>query len=790
MHMKTLSAYIRLLGEPDSYAAKWLLLLVSAFLLAMMFPSSISVENEYALGTVWTDSDLYAPFSFPLYKDDQQYAREQADAGAHVYKVFENDADAPKVSADSLQKFFAELRTIIDKHTADSSLIRHYVRTLPVSFTDAEWKALWHLRSGDLKKKPVSLSSLEHDLMSTMDDAYAQGIVDMRTLQFSRDTAVALRKKTIERIVPLASFIDMASLGKLAEETFGAHYQGDNDTVSITAKIFLSFVTPNISFKKEQTENELHFAVDAVPRTYGAVKEGDRIIRKNERITEDVKRKLNSLRKSKIERGADINRAATFAGKYLHALAIMWLFSMYMFLFRKSIFHDNAKLAMIALIIMSAAASAWCTRLYEGEMPMKFLILVPVASMLLGIVFDSRVAFYGTVVASLLAAGVRGNDHSVVLCSLAAGALAVYTVRDIKKRTQLFRSITFIFIGYAISILALALERYDAPAIVGNQLLMAGVNAVISPVITYGILIFFERVLHVTTDLGLLDLANFNHPLLKELSLKTPGTFHHSVSMSALAEAAAETVGANPVLTRVGALYHDIGKIVNPMMFVENQLGELNKHEAINPKKSARIISAHVADGIRLGREYGIPEEVLRFIPMHHGKTKIGFFYEQALEQSVSSDLVSEKDFRYVGPRPNSKETAIVMLADAVEASTRSIADPTAEKIEENIDAIVKSRFMEGELDESNLTLSDLTKIRESFLTILLGVYHPRLKYPEKDDGEDARSAELHGADSNSKMLKKARDNGPSLIPEAAAEKKRKPRVRRKKSDGEASGTP
>jgi len=479
-----------------------------------------------------------------------------------------------------------------------------------------------------------------------------------------------------------------------------------------------------------------------VPRTYGAVKEGDPIIRKNERITDEVKRKLDSLRKSKIARGADINRAATFAGKFLHAFVIMWLFSMYIYMFRKSIFHNNAKLGMIALIIMSSAVAAYATTLYEGELPMKFLIVVPVTSMLLAIIFDSRVAFYGTVVTSLLVAGVRGNDYSIALCSVAAGAIAVYTVRDIKTRTQLFRSITFIFVGYAVSITALALERYEAPSIAVSQVLMAAVNSVVSPVLTYGLLIFFEKVLHVTTDLALLDLSNFNHPLLKELSLKTPGTFHHSVSMSTLAEAAATAVGANPVLTRVGALYHDIGKIVNPTMFVENQKIDDNKHEAINPKKSARIIASHVADGIRLGREYGIPEEVLQFIPMHHGRTKIGFFYEQALEQSLAPDTVNEKDFRYLGPRPNSKEAAIVMLADAVEASTRSIEEPTAEKIEENISAIVKTRFMQGELDESNLTLSDLTKIRERFLSILLGVYHPRIRYPEKDEADEASAAE------------------------------------------------
>jgi hypothetical protein len=750
--MNFVTDYILPLGKRDSYAAKWLLLLVCALGMALMFPSSISVENEYALGSIWTDSDLYAPFSFPLFKDEQEYQREKSDAVAHVYKVFEHETDVPRTSDDSVRNFFIQLRMIIDNRKADSAAIQRISRTLPVSFTNEEWQSLWQLRKRELAGGGrFSLTRLEHDVRSVMEGMYAQGIIDVRSSD--ADTAVAVRRKTIERIVPLRSFIDTDALGKKTEETFTSLYRDDNDTVAIASKIVLSFLTPNIQFRREQTEREIRFALEAVPRTYGAVKEGDRIIRKSERITDDVKRKLDSLRKSKIDRGADINRAATFAGKFLHAFVIMWLFSMYMYMFRKSIFHNNAKLGMIALIVLSSAFAAYATTLYEGELPMKFLIVVPVTSMLLAIIFDSRVAFYGTVVTSLLVAGVRGNDYSIALCSLAAGALAVYTVRDIKKRTQLFRSITFIFVGYAVSIIALALERYDAPSIAESQLLMAAVNAVVSPVLTYGLLIFFEKILHVTTDLALLDLSNFNHPLLKELSLKTPGTFHHSVSMSALAEAAADAVGANPVLTRVGALYHDIGKIVNPAMFVENQKAEENMHEAINPKKSARIISSHVADGMRLGREYGIPEEVLVFIPMHHGKTRIGFFYEQALEQSLSPESVMEKDYRYIGPRPNSKEAAIVMLADAVEASTRSIEEPTSEKIEENITAIVKTRFMEGELDESNLTLSDLTKIQASFLKSLLGVYHPRIRYPEKEDAEDARMQET-GAEGKTKTRK------------------------------------
>lgn len=735
--------YLRPLAQRDSFAAKWILLVVSALAMSMTFPLGISVENEYALGSIWTDSDLYAPFSYPLFKDDHEYQRERNEAATHVYKVFEEEPDVPRTAVDSVKKLFSGLRMIIDNRKADSLAIRNLSRSLPVSFTNDEWNDLWLLRRRDLQGGGrFTLAQFERDILGVMELMYARGIIDIRSSEIGGDTAGAIRKKTVDHIVPLNRFIDSDALGRKTEETFTTLYHGDNDTTSIASKIVLSFITPNIRFRKAETEQEVKFALESVPRTDGAVKEGDRIIGKNERITGDVKRKLDSLRKSKIDRGADINRAATFAGKFLHVFVIMWLFSMYLYLFRKSIFHNNANLGMIALIVMSSAASAYATTFYEGELPLKYLIVVPVTSMLLAIVFDSRVAFYGTVVAALLAAGVRGNDYSVTLCSITAGALAVYTVRDIKKRTQLFRSITFIFVGYAVSICALALERYDAPGVTVSQLLVAGVNAVVSPVLTYGLLIFFEKIMHVTTDLALLDLANFNQPLLKELSIKTPGTFHHSVSMSALAEAAAEAVGANPVLTRAGALYHDIGKIVSPAMFVENRQGDENSHEAINPKKSARIIASHVADGVRLGREYGVPEEILQFIPMHHGKTRIGFFYEQAIEQSLVPEMVNENDFRYIGPHPKSKETAIVMLADAVEASTRSIEEPSSDKIKENIVAIFKARFMEGELDDSNLTLSDLTKIQERFLAILLGVYHPRIRYPDKEDADEARSVE------------------------------------------------
>jgi putative nucleotidyltransferase with HDIG domain len=229
------------------------------------------------------------------------------------------------------------------------------------------------------------------------------------------------------------------------------------------------------------------------------------------------------------------------------------------------------------------------------------------------------------------------------------------------------------------------------------------------------------------------ELSDLNHPLLKDLTHKAPGTFHHSVSIATIAATAADAIGANATLTRVGALYHDIGKMKNPELFFENQIGTENRHRSLSPRKSARIIAAHVDDGVALAREHNLPETVIQFILTHHGTTRIGFFYEKALRNKKYKNEIDENDYRYPGPKPPTKETGIVMLADGIEASTRSIEEPTKEKIEANIESLIKLRLLEGELDESTLHLRDLTRIKESFLKSLLGIHHSRLRYPDKE---------------------------------------------------------
>ena len=274
----------------------------------------------------------------------------------------------------------------------------------------------------------------------------------------------------------------------------------------------------------------------------------------------------------------------------------------------------------------------------------------------------------------------------------------------------------------------------------GEEISLAFGNALISSMLTYALLLLFERVFNITTDLRLVELSDLNHPLLQRLSEEAPGTFHHSQMIGNLAEAAADEIGANSILAKVGAYYHDVGKLIKPDYFVENQVGTPNRHSKLKPRMSAKLIISHVAEGMELAQAYKIPEKIVDFIPQHHGTGRLSFFFDKALKQAATrknnKEIVHEEDYRYPGPKPQSRETAIVMLADTVEATARSITDVTPQKLEATIDNMIKQRLIEGELDECGLTMRDLNKIKDAFLQILIGVHHHRIQYPDRESVE------------------------------------------------------
>ena len=398
-----------------------------------------------------------------------------------------------------------------------------------------------------------------------------------------------------------------------------------------------------------------------------------------------------------------------------------------------------------------------------------YAVPVAIVSVVLTVVFDSRVGLFGTLTLALIGGLLLGYDFEFTFATLFGGTLGVFSVRDIKNRGQFFLSAGLVFTGYVVVMGATWLFLDSSAGLLGSDLLMAGINSFLL-IIAYPLLWIFERAFDITTDLTLLELSDTNRPLLKELSLRAPGTFNHSLQVANLAEAAAAAIGANALLTRVGALYHDIGKMLKPEYFVENQRPGHNPHDQLKPRMSALIIASHVKEGLEMGRQHKLPRLVLDFIPMHHGTTRIEFFYRRALdEQADDSSPILESEFRYPGPQPATKETGILMLADGVEAASRSLTDPTHKRLEALIDLIFNQRIDDGQLEETNLTFRDLKQIKETFLSLLLGIYHIRVKYPEPlDDSKRPEDMEAPTRPAFAAPLAKAAQDQKEPDPSAA----------------------
>lgn len=513
----------------------------------------------------------------------------------------------------------------------------------------------------------------------------------------------------------------------------------DDQIKNFALRLFNNFVKENLLFDKTLTELEIQSRIAQIPKTVGIVLENERIISKHDPINKITKLKLDSYKKVRLENLGVQDILKQYIGKIVISLLFLALLTIFLSIIRKKVFNDNSKIILILSLIFLEAFFAYISIQIKIDYPVELLVFIPVSAILLTILFDSRLAFFVQMIIIMLTASIRGGDFSGGFISFCGSILAIFSVRDIKNRSQIFRSAIFIFIGYSLSIIAVGLDKIQTESNIFTDLIFGLINSVMSPIIAYGLLIFYEKTFKITTDLTLLELADFNHPLLKKLSTVAPGTFHHSVIMANLAETAAEAIGANRILTRVGCYYHDVGKILKPEYYVENQIDKKSKHEKLNPNISAKVIISHVKEGIELARKYKLPEEVINFIPMHHGTTLVSYFYQKAKNVvAEEKEDISDYIYRYPGPKPQTKETGIVMLADTIEAATRTIEDPTPGKLEDKIDEIIKKRFIEGELDECELTLKDLSKIKLAFLKILVGIHHQRIKYPEeKENGKD-----------------------------------------------------
>jgi len=724
-------------SEPNKTSVKTtifriVIALTTVALIALMFPKGESIESEVTEGSIWLKDDLIAPFSFPIIKSPDVYRRQIAAAERTVYPVFIEKNEIENTSIDSLQTYNTYLVDHLDQNISGDS-----VETInPTFLSTTVFKKFQSLRTRErnlIDVKGPKLKELFAAARFVLTRIYKVGILNIDSGKESKDS-IAVRVGNVDRIKAISDFMFInKARDEVAKEVRRLQYP--NDVGNALTEYTAHFVFPNLVYSSNLTDEEKEQARDNVSKYSGIVNENERIVAKHDRITKEIKLKIDSFKEAKGDTIGDEGLLLQYIGKFIHIGLLLLLLSIYLYLFRKKIFYDNNKLILIAIIFTLITFVTFLINQIKVEAPVQFLIFIPAASMLFTIIFDSRVGFYTTIILALITGALRGNDYSFTTINLIAGGLSVYTVRDIKNRSQIFRSFLVILSGYFISIIAFGLERFAPIETMLVELAFAASNALISPVLTYGLLIFFEKLFKITTDLTLLELSNFDRPLLKDLARKAPGTFNHSMTMGTMAEAAAETISANPLLARVGAYYHDIGKTITPQNYVENQLNNQNVHENLTPEESASLIASHVREGIQLAQDNDLPQEIIDFIPMHHGTTAMTYFYERA-KKLYGENKVDINQYRYPGPKPQTKETAIVMLADGCESAVRSIEDVDSKKVENVIDGIFNARISDGQLNGTPITFNDIAKLKESFLSILLGQRHKRIRYPKQEEIE------------------------------------------------------
>jgi len=498
-----------------------------------------------------------------------------------------------------------------------------------------------------------------------------------------------------------------------------------------------NFIVPTSFFNREATEEAKDRARRAVEEVRITINKDVVVVREGDEVTPEDWEALEAL--GLLQPTIEWRE---IAAQVLFVVIMVFILVVYIYLLRPAFLDNRRKVSLLGFLFVFSVLGA--KLMVPGHVVIAYLFPLAATSMLLAALVDVHLAILTTALLSLILGFIGGSLELAVL-GFAGGVVSSLRLHRVERLNSFLWAGVYAALTNAGVVLIFRLLEQDHDLVGTFTLLGTGVvNGGLSASLTLAAFYVLGNLLGITTTFKLLELARPTHPLLQELLLKAPGTYHHSLMLSNLAEQTAEAIGADPLLTRVGAYYHDVGKIRRPYFFVENQGEGINVHERLDPKTSAQIVISHVKDGLELGQKYALPQAILDFIPEHHGTTRQSYFYHQAQE---GGEEVREEDFRYSGPKPHSRETAILMLADAVEAAIRAESPSTPEEMEKIVRRIIERRLSDGQLDNSDLTLRDVEKIKETFIKALEGVYHPRIKYPEEQEPGDA-SAEGKSSDS------------------------------------------
>lgn len=665
---------------------KSLIFIATVSVIVYFLPNEGKFNYQFDINKPWKYGLLQASFDFPIYKNDIQVQKEQDSILADYQPYFQIDKEAEK---NVLSKLREDYNKTLRHSLPGTDYVRYIERTLKALYEDGI------IAGNDLKR-------------------------------MEEDSIIAIR--LVDKNVATSRFIDQLYTVKEAYE-----YLLNADTTHYKKKILQQcnlndYITPNLVYDEEKSEAAQKDLLSNISWANGFVLNGQKIIDRGEIVDEQTYNILESLRKEWEKRSDSVQeKRLTLAGQILYVGIFLFCFMAYLELFRADYYERKGTLTLLfALIVFFPVLSSI---MVEQNLSSIYVVPFAMIPIIIRVFLDSRTAFMAHVTIILLCSITLRFPHEFILLQVVAGMVAIYSLRELSQRSQLLRTALVVFISYALLYFAFELIHEDDLTKLNTRMYIYFMINGILLLFAYPLLFLLEKIFGFTSDVTLVELSNINNSLLREMSEVAPGTFQHSLQMANLAAAAANKIGGKSQLVRTGALYHDIGKMVNPAFFTENQSG-VNPHKSLSYEQSAQVIISHITDGLKLAEKHNLPKVIKDFISTHHGRGLTKYFYISYKNEHPDEEVDQEK-FRYPGPNPFTKEQAVLMMADSVEAASRSLPEYTEESISTLVDKIIDTQVSEGYFKECPITFKDIATVKALFKEKLKTMYHTRISYPE-----------------------------------------------------------
>lgn len=665
---------------------KVLLFVVSTFLVIYLLPKGGQFKYNFQKGKPWQYENLYAPFDFAIKKEPDSLIKEKEAIRENAIPYFEYEGDR-------LAEAEKDFSRMLDENYVDSL----------------------HTTS------KTSTQRLGSVLIKEM---YATGLID-EIYPYNDEKLIYLKKGNEIAEHTFSQLFKKEDLDKRVRETVAEN--SAEDVQVLLNKLLSQSVEANVSLNSKLTQAAIDSEIKTLNPNRGIIEKGGRIIAKGEVVEGDTFQILSSL---KAEFESQIWTKSNYLWLLVGYSILVSLVFLMIFLFlqkyRPDIYHNNTK---VTFIFFNVFLMAFLTTVVV-KLDSSYVYVVPICilPLILKAFFDPRVGLFVHVLTVLLLGFIVPNSFEYMFLQFIAGIVTILTVSELYKRANLFISVAQITLIYIIGYFAFYLIQEGNIQAMEWEIFGYFILCGLATLFAHPLIYFYEKIFGLVSDVSLLELSDTNSKLLKELSNKAPGTFHHSLNVANLAEAAANEIGANSMLIRVGALYHDIGKMLNPTMFTENQVNDVNTHNELDPKESTQIIIEHVIKGVEIARKHNIPDRVIDFIRTHHGTSLVYYFYAKERELQGSANIA---DFVYPGPLPFSKETAILMMADSVEAASRSLVNPSSTKINDFVEKIIDNQMEHGQFLNANITFKEIETIKKVLKKKLNNMFHLRVEYPE-----------------------------------------------------------